>query len=175
MTYLTDKRLRWQHERGNSHDIKPLLTLALDICEQNPGQNTAQLLGDIHYGLSAVANETNDGEACLRHTQVLLKMRLQAFEENGIPDLRLAVAHNESGIAWVMTGEFDNAIAAFKSSIQVYQGLEEYWLSMDTNPLTNMGFTHWVKGDLVEASAIFEQLLRDRALKFGVNDTESYR
>lgn len=175
MTCLTDKQLRWQHERGNSHDIKPLLTLALDICTQNPSQETGQLLSDIHYGLSAVANETNDGEACLRHTKVLLKMRLQAFEESAIPDLRLAVAHNEIGIAWVMTGEYDNAIAAFKSSIQVYRGLEEYWLSMDTNPLTNIGFTYWVKEDLVEASAIFEQLLRDRVSKFGVNDTESYR
>jgi uncharacterized protein (DUF736 family) len=47
-------------------------------------------------------------------------MRLQAVEASQVPDLRLAVAHNEIGIAWVMTGEYKNAIATFESSIGVY-------------------------------------------------------
>jgi tetratricopeptide (TPR) repeat protein len=167
--------LRWQNERGNSHDNKFLFELALKICKEYPGKDTYQLLGDIHYGLSAVANETNNGDECFKHTSILLRMRLQATQESGVSDLRLAVAHNQMGMSWVMAGEQDTAIAAFKSSIQIYQGLDDYWASMDTNPRMNMGFTYWLKGDLETASTVFEELLRDRIAKFGTNDKESYR
>lgn len=102
-------------------------------------------------------------------------MRLQACEQGSIPDLRLAVAHNEIGIAWVMNGQYNTAIDAFQDSIRVYRALEDYWIAMDTNPLTNMAFTYWVKGDLLNASATFEELLVSRTHRFGIDDTESYR
>jgi hypothetical protein len=65
----------------------------------------------------------SDDGACLRHTRVLLEMRHQVVEMGGVPDLRLAVVHNAIGIAWVMTGEYENATAAFKSSIGDFKGL----------------------------------------------------
>lgn len=135
----------------------------------------SQILSDIHYGLAATAKETNDGQACLRHTKSLLDMRLKAYESSGVPDERLAIAHNEIGIAWVMNGKYDDAILAFKSSIEVYHGLEDYWPARDTNPRTNIGFTYWVTEKLDLASTELEGLLQDREDKFGVNDSESYR
>lgn len=149
--------------------------MALQICEQNADEDMSQILSDIHYGLAAVANETNDGQACLRHTNALLDMRLKAYESSGIADVRLAIAHNEIAIAWVMNGMYDQAISAFKSSIDVYRGLEDYWPAMDTNPRTNIGFTYWVMGELDIAYTELEGLLRDREAKFGFNDSESYR
>ncbi|KMK56922.1 tetratricopeptide repeat domain-containing protein [Aspergillus fumigatus Z5] len=168
-------RARYQHERGNSEDMKPFLTLALDICEQTPGPESAQLLADIHYGLAAAANETNDGAACLSHTEQLLKLRLETSSSTGKNDIRLAIAHNEYGIALVMNNEYEKSIAAFKTSIDVYRGLLDYWPSMDTNPRTNMSFTFWVMGDLDQAWQTLRDLLSDRETKFGVNDRESYR
>ncbi|KAH1845095.1 hypothetical protein KXX43_006719 [Aspergillus fumigatus] len=165
----------YQHERGNSEDMKPFLTLALDICEQTPGPESAQLLADIHYGLAAAANETNDGAACLSHTEQLLKLRLETSSSTGKNDIRLAIAHNEYGIALVMNNEYEKSIAAFKTSIDVYRGLLDYWPSMDTNPRTNMSFTFWVMGDLDQAWQTLRDLLSDRETKFGVNDRESYR
>jgi hypothetical protein len=45
-------------------------------------------------------------------------------EMGGVPDSRFAAAHysNAIGIAWVMTDEYENAIAAFKRSIVDYKG-----------------------------------------------------
>ena len=102
-------------------------------------------------------------------------MQLHAFEETGKTDLRLAVAHNEISIAGMMTDEYDNAIAVFKSFIEMYQGLEEYWVTIDTISLTNIGFTYWIRGGLENASTTFGQLLRDQEHKFHVKNTESYR
>lgn len=67
------------------------------------------------------------------------------------------------------------AIDNFERSIQVYHGLKEFWLSMDTNPRTNLGFTYWVLGDLTKASQTLEELLKDRQMHFGQDDKESYR
>ncbi|KAM5481580.1 hypothetical protein McanCB56680_004116 [Microsporum canis] len=164
----------YQHEKGNSEDIKPFLKLALEICNQTPGPESAQLLTDIHYGLAAAANETNDRAACLHHTEQLLKLRLKASLSTGVKDIRLAIAHNEYGIALVMNHEYEKAIAEFNTSIEVYRGLEDYWPSMDTNPRTNLGFTYWVMGDLDQSWQTLRDLLDDRETKFGVNDRESY-
>lgn len=165
----------YQHERGNSQDIKPFLTLALDICGRNSGPAWTQILSDIHYGLAAAANETNDAKSCLYHTQKLLELRLEAFATTSNGDIRLAIAHNEIAIAWVMNHEYHKAIEQFEASISVYQGLEDYWPGMDTNPRTNMGFTYWVMGDLGKAEHILSELLKDREAKFGIDDKESYR
>ncbi|KAM5471339.1 hypothetical protein MauCBS54593_003679 [Microsporum audouinii] len=165
----------YQHEKGNSEDIKPFLKLALEICNQTPGPESAQLLTDIHYGLAAAANETNDRAACLHHTEQLLKLRLKASLSTGVKDIRLAIAHNEYGIALVMNHEYEKAIAEFNTSIEVYRGLEDYWPSMDTNPRTNLGFTYWVMGDIDQSWQTLRDLLDDGETKFGVNDRESYR
>ncbi|KAM5438235.1 hypothetical protein MferCBS31731_005096 [Microsporum ferrugineum] len=147
----------------------------LQVCNQTPGPESAQLLTDIHYGLAAAANETNDRAACLHHTEQLLKLRLKASLSTGVKDIRLAIAHNEYGIALVMNHEYEKAIAEFNTSIEVYRGLEDYWPSMDTNPRTNLGFTYWVMGDLDQSWQTLRDLLDDRETKFGVNDRESYR
>lgn len=102
-------------------------------------------------------------------------MRLETSSSTGKNDIRLAIAHNEYGIALVMNNEYEKSIAAFKTSIDVYRGLLDYWPSMDTNPRTNMSFTFWVMGDLDQAWQTLRDLLSDRETKFGVNDRESYR
>jgi hypothetical protein len=167
--------IRWHHERGSSHESKTFWALALNICNHTLALHEDPLIGDIHYGLSAAANETNDAKGCLTHTQILLNMRLKVTETSGTPDIRLAVAHNEVGIAWVMNHEYDKGIAAFHSSIAIYKLLPEYLLAIDTNPRTNMGFTYWVMGELDKAWSTLTSLLDDREARFGVQDTESYR
>ncbi|KAI0436327.1 hypothetical protein F4803DRAFT_542680 [Xylaria telfairii] len=165
----------FQHERGHSQDIKSFLTLALQICERNPGEDATQVLSDVHYGLAAAANETNNAKECLHHTERLLKLRLEAHSVSQKNDIRLAIAHNEIGIAWIMNHNYEEGLAEFHKSILVYQQLEDYWPSMDTNPRTNMGFTYWVMGHLDQAEKTLLELLHDREKRFGVNDMESYR
>ncbi len=97
------------------------MTLAFGICNNIPGPESKDLLADIHYGLAAVANETNDSAACLSHTEQLIKLRREAGE-----DIRLAIAHNEYGIGLAMNHDYTKAISPFESSIEVYRGLEDY-------------------------------------------------
>lgn len=133
------------------------------------------MLTDVHYGLAAAANETNDSSSCLYHTKHLLELRLEAYKATDEYDIRLAIAHNEYGIALVMNRQYKEAIVEFETSIAVYRGLDDYWPSMDTNPQTNMGFTYWIMGQLDRSEEILRDLLAARELKFGVNDRESYR
>lgn len=142
---------------------------------QFPGEKATELLCDVHYGLAAVANETNDKGACLRHTQQLLEMRLKIYDESEVPDLRLAIAHNEYAIALVMNGDFEGAVTAFTHSIDVFRSLADYWPGMDTNPRTNLGFVLWNLGKVEEAYDMFYTLLVDREARFGVMDKESFR
>lgn len=174
-TFVLTQLRRWHHERGNSHESKEFWGLALRICSKNDPVTIAQLLADVHYGLSAAANETNDAKGCLRHTQILLRMRLKIFDDTGMPDIRLAIAHNEIAIAWVMNREYDKGIAAFQESIRIYADLPEYITAIDTNPRTNMGWTYWVIGELDEAWDTLYSLLEDREARFGVDDNESHR
>jgi hypothetical protein len=151
------------------------LTLAQNISKQFPGDEATQILCDAHYCLAAVANETNDKEACLLHTKQLLDMRLKISNDSGASNLRLAIAHNEYAIALGMNGDFEGAVTEYTRSIGVFKKLEDYWPGMDTNPRTNMGFTLWALGRLDEAFTVLDELLKDREAKFGVMDTESFR
>ena len=166
---------RWHHERGMSHESKDLWNLALKLSEQCSGAEAGQLLTDIHYGLSAAANETNDPKSCLKHTSFLLGERMKLSAESGIQDLRLAIAHNEYGIACSMNARYQEAIENYQKSIDTYGSLEDFKLAMDTNPRTNIAFSYWIIRDLSSAESYFEELLRDRELRWGPFDTESYR
>jgi tetratricopeptide (TPR) repeat protein len=166
---------RWHHERGISQESKPFWTLARNICHKNDSKTTDQLLADIHYGLAAAANETSDTEGNLYHTEILLRMRLQAAEASGTSDMRLAIAYNQRAIALSMNREYDKAIAACQKSIDIFKELDEFVLALDTNPRTNLGFTYWVIGDLENAYSTLYSLLQDRESRFGPDDSESWR
>jgi Tetratricopeptide repeat len=155
--------------------VKNFLALAQKICENHPGVESTQLLCDVHYGLAAVANETNDRKGCLEHTSELLAMRCKMFEATGQADLRLAIAYNEHAIALILHDKFEEAVHHFETSVNTFQALDDYWPGMDTNPRSNLGFTLWWLGRLPEARNLLENLLHDREARFGVMDTESYR
>lgn len=53
-------------------------------------------------------------------------MRIQIFEANQTTDIRFAIKYNEIGIVWVMNNEYEKAVAAFESSIQIYQNLDDH-------------------------------------------------
>lgn len=162
----------------------------MTICaELPPSDELQQLTADVRYGLAAATNETNDAKGCLEHTRCLLDLRIQISESSGTQDIRLAVAHNELGIAYIMNNQYEPGMLAFQKSIEVYRQLPEFELAMDTNPRTNLAFAYWVRGKSLksadrpaDSTTMFEQaehqfkdLLRDRETKFGADDTESYR
>ncbi|KAI9794810.1 MAG: hypothetical protein M1816_002938 [Peltula sp. TS41687] len=165
----------WQHETGNSHAIRPLLELAQVVCETCDKNESRDLLSDIHYGLGAVANETNDGDSCLRHNIEFLSLRLGIVEETGIRDIRLAVAYNQIGTGWMMAENFKEAITSFENALEVYRALSNFSKGMTSVPLANLGLAFWLQGDPIRARKTLEEGLRDREELFGPMDQESFR
>ncbi|KAK0102667.1 hypothetical protein ONS95_006270 [Cadophora gregata] len=165
----------WQHERGNSHHIRPFLNLSQNICEAMNSPQTRDLLSDVHYALEAVATETNDPEGCLHHTGLLLDLRIKAVADDEPPGIRLAVAHNERGIAWMMNGAYDKAAAEFKEGISVYKSLPSFWYQMISLPLANLGLSYWLAGDYEAASEVLLESLHGREKHLGYMDKDSFR
>lgn len=71
------------------------------------------MTNDSHFGLGAHANETNNLRACMHHDTKFLKLR----RDSGIIDIRLAIAQNEMGIAWIMAGKYSVPRIYFESRL----------------------------------------------------------
>lgn len=136
---------------------------------------TRDLLSDVQYALEAVATETNDPEACLHHTGLLLNLRLQAINDGEFPGIRLAVAHNERGIALMMNGEYEKAAEEFHEGITIYKSLPDFWYQMISLPLGNLGLAYWLLGDYDTASNTLLESLREREAHLGYMDKDSFR
>lgn len=149
--------------------------LSLDICEKTNVPQKRDLLSDLHYALGAVASGTNDSEACLHHTKLLLQLHSQAVEDGQPPTIRLAVAHNEHGLALMMNGECENAAEKFEQAIAIYRSLPDFWYQMISIPLANLGFAYWLLSDYDRASEHLLGGLRDREAHLGYMDKDSFR
>ena len=165
----------WQLEEGNSHSNKALLGYAYAICEKTIDQDVEDLVCDIHYSLGAVSNETNDGDTCFKHNTAFLDIRLKKQVRNKKPDLRLGIAHNQMGTAWMMMGDFEKAAMAFQEAMNTYQILPDFTPYLLTIPIANLGLARWSQGRLDEAYEVLERERKDRESMFGKNDHESFR
>ncbi|KAI9154910.1 Regulatory protein AfsR [Paramyrothecium foliicola] len=152
------------HERGFSFQGKPYLEHALELfgkVQQKPS-NHEEILSDIYYTLGAIANEINDGPGCLANNLILLQMRKQSSEDNGKPDVRLAAAHSQIGIAYMMMGKLALATEYFKQSLEIFKGLEDFHVDMLGFPAANLGLSYWLQGQLGDAEEVFATTLKER-------------
>ncbi|SPO03437.1 uncharacterized protein DNG_06120 [Cephalotrichum gorgonifer] len=165
------------HERGFSFRGKPYLELALELYGKAAQKSTdhTEVLSDIYYTLGAVANEINDGPGCLHNNIILLEMRRGISAERGKPDVRLAAAHSQIGIAYMMTGKLALATEYFKQSIEIFKSLDEFHVDMLGFPAANLGLSYWMQGQLDEAEEIFANALGDREKEYGKMDKVSYK
>ncbi|KAF4450028.1 tetratricopeptide repeat domain-containing protein [Fusarium austroafricanum] len=169
-------RAAWyQHERGESHTLRPLLELALEICT-SPGKcQDVDLESDIRYTLGAVANETNDAATCMEHTRKFLDIRLELSQTTGQIDERLARGHNQMGIAWLMASEYVKGEESFSTSAKLYEQLPDYTKDKRSLALVNLGLALWLQGKFLEADKVLVLGLTDREDLYGVMDTHSFR
>ncbi|QSZ37827.1 hypothetical protein DSL72_008927 [Monilinia vaccinii-corymbosi] len=72
------------------------------------------LASDMHLTMGALSNETNDVESCLKHNTLCFALRKAEAAKNNKPDLRLAIAHSQMGIAYMMIKKFALATGYFK-------------------------------------------------------------
>lgn len=102
---------------------------------------------------------------------MFLKLRL----DHGQKDLLTAIAHNETGIAQVMTRDYGPACEHFETAIQIYQGHDQYWRCMESLPIANWGQTLWAMGDHTAALTKLDEGLAMRIEVYGEGDRDSFR
>jgi tetratricopeptide (TPR) repeat protein len=147
--------------------------LAFQLCEQ--ANITEQpLLGDMHLTMTALTNAVKDKQGCLKHNIDCLAMRKAEAAKNGRPNLRLAFAHSQMGIAYMGMKKFALATAYFKQSITMLKELntdiEEFGF-----PVANLGLAYWIQGQLDEADDLLTDELLKREIRWGISDNVSYK
>ncbi|KAI1411461.1 tetratricopeptide repeat domain-containing protein [Hypoxylon sp. FL1857] len=170
---LLNEAAVYLHERGFSHEGKPYLKLALDLCSK---ANITQepLVSDMHLTMGALSNETNDAQSCLEHNILCLAIRKDEASKTKQPDLRLAFAHSQMGIAYMMVGKYALATEYFKQSVELLKSIE-----VDPDefgfPVCNLGLAYWIQGELEQADKTLTDLLLQREGLHGKLDKVSYK
>lgn len=170
---LMNEAAVYLHERGFSHEGKAYLKLAIDLCER--AQITQEpLVSDMHLTMGALANETNDAQTCLEHNVICLALRKAEAASTNTPDLRLAFAHSQMGIAYMMIKKFALATDYFRQSVAlldiIHADIDDYGF-----PVCNLGLAFWIQGELDTANKTLTDLLRQREEAFGKLDKVSYK
>lgn len=170
---LLNEAAVYLHERGFSHEGKAYLKLALDLCKQ-ADIRTEPLVSDMHLTMGALSNETNDAQSCLKHNILCLAIRKDEATKNKKPDLRLAFAHSQMGIAYMMVRKFALATEYFKQSIELLKTVkpdpDEFGF-----PVCNLGLAYWIQGELEDADKTLTDLLLQREALHGKLDKVSYK
>lgn len=155
-----------QHEGSGDPAADKILNLTTRIDhEEDP-----QLCFDMYHLLSDIASDTNMASETLQYAVGMDVNSTKCSQSM----LRQAIAHNQLGVAAVLTKNYDTAIKHFVDSINRYRDVPEYWDGMDEDPRVNLGFVHWILGELKKANQILEDCLEARERRFGALDQESY-
>ncbi len=128
----------------------------------------------MHLTMGALSNETNDAWSCLEHNILCLALRKAKAITYNKPDLRLAFAYSQMGIAYMMIKKFALATEYFKQCIEMIKGLD---VDVDEFgfPVCNLGLAYLVQGELDIADKTLTDLLFQREKRHGKLDKVSYK
>lgn len=119
---------------------------------------------DIRYALGAISNESNDGQACLEHNIIFLRIAKELYiEGDADSEMILARAHNQIGTAWTMARDYKQAEENFRNSIRSYERLPHNGDIAEhlAIPKANLGLVLWIRGDNARALVTLEGALRE--------------
>ena len=124
--------------------------------------------------MGALSNETNDAQSCLEHNILCLAIRKAEAGKHNKPNLRLAFAYSQMGIAYMMVRKFALATEYFKQSVELLKtikvDLDEFGF-----PVCNLGLAYWIQGEFDAADRTLTDLLLQRERLHGKLDKVSYK
>ncbi|KAL9473611.1 hypothetical protein ACSS6W_007991 [Trichoderma asperelloides] len=170
----------YMFERGLPDKTEPFCNIALMIGEQMKGHHNREAHEVIREGHSFIGIahvETNSHDDSKRHKQKWLDMLLERRSESGLPirDYELGYAYNEIGVAYGNSDMLEEACEAFRESIAIFQGLEDYTDTMLGWPEPNLGFMYLLLKDYDSAEKALIEILDIHAAAWGVDDTKSFK
>ena len=145
----------------------------MELCERG-NLNDEPLISDMHLTMGALCNETNNTKGCFYHNKLCLDRRIEEAEKNKKPDVRLAFAHSQMGIAYMMQNKFAEATERFLQCVEMLKALD---IDVDEFgfPVCNLGLAYWIQGQYEEADITLTDLLAQREERHGKLDTVSYK
>jgi tetratricopeptide (TPR) repeat protein len=186
---LTD--VRYLHERGRLIDTNLYNNMAQSICESLKfqlyehsdalschGVTHAELdytLAELYHNRGVIACGASDVSEGLRNLKIFHDMMQKAFgEDTPRTDMRLGLACNELGFAYMLKEDWAQGEVYFLRSIELLQQLHNFEPILISLPLVNLGYAYWLQGRLDEAAAVLEKGVGDRETKYGIHDRISF-
>ncbi|KAK1240210.1 hypothetical protein MKX08_007652 [Trichoderma sp. CBMAI-0020] len=170
----------YMFERGLPDKTVPFCNVALMIGEQMKGNRPSEahkIIRESHSFIGIALVETNSHDESEKHKKRWLDMLLDRKSESGlqIRDYELGYAYNEIGVAYGNIDLYEKACEAFRESIEIFQGLEDYKDTMLGWPEPNLGFMYWLLKDYHNSEKVLIEILDIHAAEWGVDDTKSFK
>ena len=182
---------RYLHERGRLIDANLYNNMAQSICESlkfqlyehshafsDNGVTHAELdstLAELYHNRGVIACGASDISEALRNLTIFHDMMQKEFGENTQrTDMRLGLACNELGFAYMLREDWTQGEAYFLRSIELLQQLDDFEPVLISLPLVNLGYAYWLEGRLDEAAKVLERGVGDRERKYGIHDRISF-
>lgn len=144
-----------------------------DSLKNYPGRQ--DLLSRIYDTLGCIANGTNKPHESMKFNGEFLSLRKSISIESGVEDFPLAYAHNQMGCARMMAKEYEKGRELFSRALEIWHNNPQYKKGLASMEFANLGLSHWLIGNLEEASRVLEEGLKEREEGFGRDNPESFR
>lgn len=146
-----------------------------DSVGQDKTLRAESLLAEIHHNIGCIGTETNDPDSSLKHFSAFKDTVLKQASRPGADaeKLRVPIAWNELGNAWMMKKEWKQAEECFRESIRVATRQEQDPCNMSF-PMVNLGLARLMLGQYEDASEVLSKGLKAREDRYGKDDDVSF-
>ncbi|KAL2677350.1 hypothetical protein Neosp_011119 [[Neocosmospora] mangrovei] len=175
---LVQETAWYLYERGNLTRARPRAKLAHAMLNRNSLKDykgRQDLLSRIYDTLGCIANGTNKPQESMKFNGEFLSLRKSISLETGVEGFPLAYAHNQMGCARMMAKEYEKGRELFSRALEIWHNNPQYKKGLASMEFANLGLSHWLIGDLEEASRVLEEGLKEREEGFGRDNPESFR
>ncbi|KAK5107684.1 hypothetical protein LTR62_000919 [Meristemomyces frigidus] len=182
----------YYHERSSSVNAEWFNDLAHQICstwlqreldKHHPGRGLwwenklNRILNEMTHNRGCMHLELNHPGPALKHlTDFHAAMQKEFSSSPGLEtsDMRMGIAWNELGNAYMLNRNWQKGEECFRSSIATMRKLINF-RSLDISlPLVNLGLAYWLQARFTEAKEVLLQGLADRDQVIGAEDRQSF-
>ncbi|KAK0716282.1 hypothetical protein B0H67DRAFT_554617 [Lasiosphaeris hirsuta] len=139
----------YMFERGLMEDAKSFCDLELLIGERlrnELGEAANESIRESHPFMGIILAEKNDHRLSMAHKQkwlsILEERQSPTSRDKPVEDYELGYAYNEIGVAFGNHDMLEEAAQAFRRSIEIFQGLDDYEDTMLGWLEPNLGFIY---------------------------------
>ena len=124
---------------------------------------------------SCVAASVGDTDTALAYIEDRIRVLEPMMQKTGEPLARLCSAYSEKATTLLERNELDEVMSLLDTSIAIRVRLPNFEKEMLFNAVRGKGMYHMVKGEASKAEKFFQEILKDREDKYGIDDTKNNR